>query len=122
MKYAVLDTNFILSCVRKKIDFFNEIKLMGFKVIIPLQVIEELKNISEKGNIKLKNEIKLSLEILKKNSFGSIDLHTKNVDNGLVNLAKKEKNYTIATLDREVKNKIKNQKIVIRGEKKLEII
>jgi len=44
------------------------------------------------------------------------------VDNGIVNLAKKNKNYVIATLDREIKNKIKNPKIVIRGERNLEIV
>ena len=35
MKQALLDTNFILSCIRKKIDFFEEIRLMGIKIIIP---------------------------------------------------------------------------------------
>ncbi|VVB82112.1 Uncharacterised protein [uncultured archaeon] len=120
MKYAVLDTNFILSCARKKIDFFNEIKFMGLKTLIPLQVIEELKILSGKGNSKLKEEIKLSLNILKNNSFEKIDLHTKNVDNGLVDISEK-RDYVIATLDKEIKSRIKNPKLIIRG-KKLEII
>lgn len=122
MKYAILDTNFILSCIRKKIDFFEQIKFMGMKIIIPLQVIDELKKHSETKNLKLKNEAKLAFSILKKNNFDEIDLHSKNVDNGIVNLAKENPEYIIATLDKEMKNKIKNHKLIIRGNKELEII
>lgn len=122
MKYAVLDTNFIISCIRKKIDFFEEIKFMGFQILIPLQVIFELKKIAESGKIKYEEEAKIALKIIKKHNFNEIDLHTKNVDNGLVALSKKNRDYIIATLDREIKNKIKNPKIIIRGNKKLEII
>ncbi|MCK9595951.1 PIN domain-containing protein [Candidatus Pacearchaeota archaeon] len=117
MKYAVLDTNFILSAIRKKIDFFEKIQFMGFKILIPQQVIREIEKFT-----KSKPEAKLALVLLKNNSFGEIDLHSKNVDNGIVNLARKNENYAIATLDREMKNKIKNPKIVIRGERNLEII
>ncbi len=122
MKYAVLDTNFILSCIRKKIDFFEGIKFMGFKILIPMQVIEELENLSKKGNLKFRTEAKLALAILRRNIFTRIDLKMKNVDNGIVKLAEKNKSYIIATLDREIKNRTENQKLVIRGEKKLEII
>ncbi len=121
MKYAVLDTNFILSCVRKKIDFFEKIKFMGFKILIPMQVIAELEKISKKGNIRFGTEAKLALAIVKKNIFTRIDLKMKNVDNGIVSLAERNKDYIVATLDREIKNKLKNPKIIIRGEKNLEI-
>lgn len=122
MKYAVLDTNFILSCIRKKIDFFEEIKFMGFKILMPMQVIEELEKISKRENVKFSSEAKLALSLLKKNVFTRVDLKMKNVDNGIIKLAEKNKEYIVATLDREMKNKIKNRNIVIRGEKKLEIV
>ena len=122
MKYVVLDTNFILSCVRKKIDFFNEIKFLGLKIIIPIQVIKELENLTSKGKAKFRDEAKLSLALLKKNSFEKVDLKIKNVDNGIVKFAKEHEDYIIATLDKEIQKKIKNNKLIIRGEKKLEII
>lgn len=121
MKYAVLDTNFILSCIRKKIDFFEKIPLMGMKIIIPLQVIDEIKKISRQGKGKFKEDAKFALTLMSKNKFKRIDLYTKNVDNGLINLSK-NKNYIIATLDTEIKNRTKNPNLVIRGEKNLEII
>jgi rRNA-processing protein FCF1 len=122
MKYIILDTNFILSCVRKKIDFFNEIKFLGLKIIIPIQVIKELENLTSKGKAKFRDEAKLSLALLKKNSFEKVDLKIKNVDNGIVKFAKEHEDYIIATLDKEIQKKIKNNKLIIRGEKKLEII
>ncbi len=122
MKYAVLDTNFILSCIRKKIDFFEEIRFMGLSVLIPTQVIKELKKISESGKIKFQNEAKIALVLLKKNAFEEIDLNIKNTDNSIVEIARKNKGYIIATLDKGMQDKIKNSKLVIRGEKKLEII
>jgi rRNA-processing protein FCF1 len=121
MKYVVLDTNFILSCVRKKIDFFHEIKFSGLNIIIPIQVVAELENLSETGNLKLRDEAKFSLMLLKKNSFEKVDLKIKNVDNGIIKLAKENEDYIIATLDKEIKDKIKNQKLIIRGEKELEV-
>ncbi|MFA5070837.1 MAG: PIN domain-containing protein [Candidatus Pacearchaeota archaeon] len=121
MKYVVLDTNFILSCVRKKIDFFHEIKFSGLKIIIPIQVINELENLSETGNLKLRDEAKVSLTLLKKNPFEKTDLKIKNVDNGIVKLAKEHEDYVIATLDKGIQSKIKNQKLIIRGEKELEV-
>ncbi len=122
MKYVILDTNFILSCIRKKIDFSEKIKFMGMKIIIPVQVIGELKKHSETKNLKLRDESKLALSILTINNFDEVDLQSKNVDNGIINLAKKNPEYAIATLDRGIKNRIKNNKLVIKGDKELEIV
>ena len=122
MKSVILDTNFILSCVRKKIDFFNEINFLGLKIIIPIQVIKELENLTSKGKAKFRDEAKLSLALLKKNSFEKVDLKIKNVDNGIVKFAKEHEDYIIATLDKEIQKKIKNNKLIIRGEKKLDIL
>lgn len=121
MKFTLLDTNFILSCIRKKIDFFNDIKFLGLKIIIPIQVINELENLTLKGKLKFREESKLALNILKKNSFEKVDLNIKNVDNGIVKLAKEHKDYIIATLDKGIQSKIKNNKLIIRGEKEIEI-
>src|SRR4030042_1134512 len=117
MKYALLDTSFILSCIRKKIDFFEQIQSMGLAIIIPKQVIEEIKGLSNS-----KPEAKIALSLLEKNSFMKIDLETKNVDNGIIKTAKENQGYVIATLDREIKDKIENQKLVIRGDKEIEVI
>jgi rRNA-processing protein FCF1 len=122
MKDVLLDTNFILSCIRRKINFFDEIKFKGFNIIIPNEIVKELEKISQTGKENFKEESKIALKILGKNHFEKIDLNTKNVDNGIVKIAGEHREYIIATLDRVIKNKIKNQKMVIRGNGKLEII
>ena len=116
MTEVVLDTSFILTCVKQKIDFFEDLKFMGLKILIPKQVVRELKN------MKASNNAQLSLQILDKNSFREIDLEIKNVDQGIISYAQKHSDVFIATLDREIKNKVNNSKIVIREKKRLEII
>ncbi len=123
MKKVILDTNFIVSCIRNKIDFFEEIKFMGMQILIPKQVIEELKSIiNSKKKFGFKKDAKIALQILEKNLFQKIDIGKKYVDKGIVNYSEKNKDVIIATLDRELKNKIKNPKLIIRGKKKLEVV
>ena len=112
MKYVLLDTNFIMSCVKQNIDFFEDLEFKGFKILIPKQVISELEG------LKAETELK----VLEKEKFSKIDLKSKNVDNAIINYSKKHPQTIIATLDREIKKKVINSKLVIRGKKKLEII
>ena len=37
-------------------------------------------------------------------------------------MGRENPDYIIASLDKEIKNKVGNQKLVIRGEKKLEVV
>ena len=121
MKTILLDTNFILSAIRKKIDFFEKIQFMGLSVVIPNQVINELKKIStSKKKLKFRDEAKLALMLLEKNSFKKIDLENNYVDKGIIKFIEKNPNCIVATLDAELKKKVKS-KMVIRG-KTLEIL
>ncbi len=114
MKKVILDSSFIVTCVKQKIDFFENINLMGMQILIPKQVIREIKNLKNPAS-------KTSLEILKKNKFKEIDLGKGKVDNLIINFAKKN-DVVVATLDREIKKKTQNNKLVIRGKKKLEVL
>ncbi len=115
MKKVILDTSFILTCVKQKIDFFEKIKFMGMQIFIPKQVIREMKGINNPNS-------ELSFKILKKNKFKEIDLGKGKVDNLLINFAKENKEIIVATLDREIKKKTQNPKLVIRGKKNLKIL
>lgn len=118
MKQIVLDTNFILSCIRNKIDFFEELELMGFEILIPVQVFREIETLAEK------TESKTALRIVAKNEYRykEINLHVKYVDKGIIEFLKKNKEIFLATLDKELQGKVKNPKVIIRGKKKLEIV
>ncbi len=115
MKQTLLDTNFILTCIKQKIDFFEELKFMGLEILIPKQVIRELKNIKIP-------EAKFALRLLEKNKFKEIDIGKGEVDKKIKFFAEKNPEILVATLDKELQKKLKNKKIVIRGKKRLEIV
>lgn len=122
MDRVILDTNFILSCIKQKIDFFGELEQEGYQIIIPKQVINELKLLKSRDKKQSSYESKLALKLLKKYKFKKTDLKTNKADKAILKFAKKHPRVIIATLDKELKEKIKNKKLIIRGKNKLEIV
>lgn len=114
MKQAILDTNFIITCVNQKIDFLEEINLMGILPLIPEEVILELKN----------NKAELALAILNKNKklFKTISIGKGHVDKKIIEYAKKNSEIIVATLDQEIKKLVKNPKAVITERKRISIL
>lgn len=124
-KQVLLDSSFILSCVRNKIDFFDDLMFLGFEILIPRQVFSELDGITRsKQKLHNRDDAFFALKILEQNQdkFTEIDLKSSNVDFGILNYAKQHKDIIIATLDSELKKKIPNQKLVIREKKRLEVV
>lgn len=123
MKQVLLDTNFILTCIKQKIDFFREIPEKGIEILIPTQVIEEIKRLANSTKkMKFRDDARLAEVILEKNEFKEIDIRGKYADKGIIKYAKEHSRLIVATLDREIKIKLMNEIMVIRGKKKLDII
>ena len=110
MKQIILDTSFILICIKQKIDFFEE--LVEAQILIPEQVINEIKRLKNPNS-------ELALKLLEKNKFKKVDIKKGHVDKGIIKFAKENPRTIIATLDREIKGKVKNQKLIIRRRKKM---
>ena len=87
MTEVILDTSFILTCIRQKIDFFEELKMLGLKVLVPKQVITEIVGLAPS-----KREAEFALTLLEKIKPKEVDLFTKNVDQGLIDYVKKKTN------------------------------
>ena len=122
MKQVLLDTNFIMSCARQKIDIFHEIPFMGLEILIPKQVIDELKKLSKsKESAYVREDADLALKLINRNKFILMKLRRNDVDRGIIEFAEANPGAIIATLDKEMKERIKNQKMIIRGTKTLEI-
>ena len=122
-RWCLLDTSFILSAIKCKIDFIEGILFLGLTPIIPMQVIDELKNITKsKKKFKFKDNAELALKIIQKNKLKEIDIKHKYVDKGIIQYSKENPEVIIATMDKELKTKIKNKKLVVRAMKKLEIL
>lgn len=121
-KKVLLDTNFVLSCIRKKIDFFEELTLMGFQILVPIQVINELKTLKNRKSTVLKTNSRIALELLRKRRYKKIDLKDDKVDRAIVKYTRKNPKVHIATLDKTLQSKFKNKLVIIRGQKGLEVV
>ena len=124
----LLDTNFLLTCVKQKIDFDSLTnKLFNRKIewIIPQEVINELNYLKNKKKIKIKDKdaAELSLEIIKNINPIIVSLNSKNpnIDLAIVSYIT-GKDILLATLDKNLKLRVNNKILTIRGKKNLEII
>ena len=124
----LLDTNFIVTCVKQKIDFpslANETIDQKIEWIVPQDVLNELGNLKDKKGTKIadKNAAKLGFEILQTIKPKIIELPGKNpnVDIKIVNYII-DKDILLATMDKNLKSRVKNKILTIRGKKSLELI
>jgi len=117
VKKVLLDTSFILSCIKQKIDFFNWLNNEGYSIIVPKQVLIELEGLS-KSDL----DVKIALNLIERNKPSHLDLNNKNTDKAIINYSKKNPEIIIATLDKEIKQSINNKKLIIRQKSQLEIV
>ena len=111
----VLDTNFLIDCIRFKVDLKSE--LAGNELFILNSIIFEIEKIVERGT-KESTLAKLTLEYIKRKHLKILKPKEKNTDLALLNYSKK--GYVIATHDRVLKNKIKKAggKVIFIRQKK----
>ena len=123
MRKALLDTNFILSAIKYKIDFIEGIQFLGLTPIVPIQVLGELKKIIEsKKKSQFKENAELALKIIKKNKLEEVDIKYNYVDKGIIRYSRLHPEVVVATMDKELKNKLKSRKLIIRAMKRLELL
>ncbi len=132
MKKIIIDTNFLVSAIRFKIDIFSGLqRICDFKYTICIVdgTIDELEKLAETGNPKDKIAARISLELIKKKKIKitktpSKNKRVKNVDLLILNLIKKG-NFIVATQDKELKREIGKKGvplIVLRQKKYLKLI
>jgi len=122
----LLDTNFILTAVKQKIDFdslANELFDARIEWLIPVEVVGELEDLAKRRGMRIhhKQAAEVSLQLIEKIKYKKIKLKDKNVDQGIVHYANKHK-IAVATLDRKLKSKLHGKVLTIRGKKSLEIV
>lgn len=127
MKQVILDTSFIITCIKQKIDFFHEISMLGLQSLIPKQVIEELEKISKSRN-KNKTEAIIALQTIKEQNNPMrikpkiIEIPGNITDKAIINYANKNTSIVVATLDKEIKLRVLGNKLIIRNRNQLELI
>lgn len=118
-----MDTNFLIYCAEKKIDYALEIDALlkeGFDLIIPTQVLEELQNLSEKSpKFSDRTAAWTALKVIKSNNVRIINSRGKDGDEAIFNAVRVGS--IVATLDQELREKLKgnNRILVVLGDKKI---
>jgi len=100
----ILDTNFLIDCIRFKIDL--KFELAGNELFILDSIMSEIEKVAERET-KESSLAKLALAYIKKKDLKILKPKEKNTDLSLLNYSKR--GYVIATHDKVLKNKIKKE-------------
>lgn len=102
---VICDTSFLIQIATRKIKNFHTIEheIGSLSFVVPDMVREELEKLQE--NPKKQSQVHYTLEFIKK--FKLIKISGVNVDDALVKYAEKNRGI-IATLDKQLKKRIKN--------------
>jgi rRNA-processing protein FCF1 len=124
----LLDTNFILTCAKEKIDFpslADETIDEKIEWIVPQDVLNELGSLKDRVGMKVvdKDSAKLGFEMLQNLDPEVVQLPGKNpnVDIKIVNYVM-DKDIVLATLDKNLKSRINNKILTIRGRNNLNLL
>jgi rRNA-processing protein FCF1 len=104
---ALLDSSFIISCVKNKIDFIATLEADGFSVKVPVEVMQELKDLRLKTGREERVAIDVAMEVITKRKVKGANLGKQSVDEGLIAAGKK--GAYIATLDSAIKRSVPNK-------------
>lgn len=112
MNEIIIDTNFIITCIKEKIEIQNSLEeLFGkYKMIVANEVIDELKKISDDKKVKKSDRelAQISIKVLD-NFSDKINFNTPDVDKGIIEYVKDKNNLYVATLDRELIKRLKKK-------------
>jgi len=126
---VLLDTNFIITCAKQKIDFsayVNGITSEDVSWIVPQEVLTELRGLMHADKTKKpdKMHIGTGLQMVQDLYPEVLYISDKNtdVDTKIVNYLKDNPHVVLATLDKGLKSRVKNRILAVRGKRGLEIV
>ena len=125
----LLDTNFILTCAKQKIDFSsfaNDIVDEEINWVVPQDVINELGVLKDMAGMKVQDRdaAKLGFEMMQNLDVEIVQLSGKNpnVDMKIVNYLLENKDVVLATMDKDLKSRIDNKILTIRGKNNVKLV
>lgn len=122
----LLDTNFLLTCAKQKVDFAELIREQvdeKIEWIIPEEVVSELEDLSTRKELKGKDKdaAKFALVLIGNLGYESVRVNNKNVDVGIADYIR-GKFIALATLDKGLKKRVDNTIITISDKRQIQII
>lgn len=114
---VILDTNFIVTCLREKIDFIGQLEEQGYEILVPKEVIEEMKDIRSDLPHDGKMAVDIGIKLIEQRKLKKISLGKKKVDDGLIE--KGREGYHIATLDNGIREMVESSIIIHKAQKRV---
>ncbi len=117
----ILDTNFIISCIRKRIDFISLLEAEGFRIAVPRGVLQELKDLRRADGTTHGDRVAIDIafQMLNDKKIKRIRVGGKTIDEGLI--AKGREGIFIATLDRAIKREVQNKVFIDNSGKGIKV-
>ena len=125
MKKIILDTNFLVYCTEKKIDYKFDIENIsgsGYLLIVPRPVILELELIFRNAKkYSDKRAAKLALDLVEHNRVEIIETKTNIADDAVIELAKENPGSIVASMDVQLRQRLKgiSKMLVVNSKKEL---
>lgn len=125
----ILDTNFLVACMKNKLDFVSradELFSEPINFVVPEEVVEELKKLSKDKKEKQedKSAADLALKFIDEMDLDPVSLGIKpgqSVDDAIISHASQNK-AIIATLDKGLKSRFTGKILTLKDTKSLQII
>ncbi len=116
---VILDSSFIISCVRERIDFLTQLNEQGFTPIVPREVIQEMKDlrISNRVSHDERIAIDVAFELLEKAKVKKTTLGTGRVDDFLIKRG--QEGIFIATLDKGIKKRVPKKIVIFKAQNRV---
>ena len=113
---VILDSSFIISCIRERIDFLAQLEEQGFKPVVPREVLQEMKDLmkSNRASHEDRVAIKVAFEIFENRKVKKMSFGDGKVDDYLIEKGKA--GAYIATLDRGIKREVPNRIVIFKAQ------
>ncbi len=113
---VLLDSSFIISCVRDRIDFLVQLAEQGFTPVVAREVLQEIKDLRNRNGTSREDRlaVDVALEMIEKGKVKKTSFGAGKVDDYLIGRGKT--GIYIATLDREIKKKVPNRVVIFSAQ------
>ena len=113
---VILDSSFIISCVRARIDFLAQLNEQGFTPVVPREVLQEMKDLRNRSGVSRVDRIAIdvALEMLNDKKIRKISFGSGKVDDYLIDRG--NEGAYIATLDRAIKKLVPHRVVIFSAQ------
>jgi len=116
---VLLDSSFIISCVRERIDFLTQLQEQGFTPVVPREVLQEMKDLRLRNGTSHNDRISIDVafEMLEKEKVKKTTLGAGKVDDWLIKRGKD--GIFIATLDNGIKKRVPKRIVIFKAQNRV---